>query len=111
MILLSMIPLIPAVRINMKQVGIHLKPVLNLSSKLCNSNYDQRWFGRENQVPKCETSLACLYLTALGVLNGVGLGLGWVCVQLLTPVIAARFDVFFNVVLCCSLFMYILIKK
>lgn len=30
------------------------------------------------------------------------------CVQLLTPVIAACFDVFFNVVLCCLL-MYILI--
>lgn len=40
--------------------------------------------------------------------NGVGLRHGWVCVQLLTPVIAACFDVFFNVVLCCLL-MYILI--
>ncbi len=50
------------------------------------------------------------YLTALGAVNGVGLGLGWVCVQWLTPVIAARFDVFLNVVLCCSLFMHILIK-
>lgn len=41
----------------------------------------------------------------------MSLGLGWVCVQLLTPVIAACFHVFSNVVLCCSLFMYILIKK
>lgn len=40
--------------------------------------------------------------------NGVGLRHGWVCVQLLTPVFAACFDVFFNVVLCCLL-MYILI--
>lgn len=46
-----------------------------------------------------------------GGINGVGTGLSWVCVQLLTPVIAARFDVYFNVVLCCSLFVYILIKK
>lgn len=43
-----------------------------------------------------------------GANNGVGLRHGWVCVQLLTPVIAACFDVFFNVVLCCLL-MYILI--
>lgn len=46
-----------------------------------------------------------------GGINGVGTGLSWVCVQLLTPVIAACFDVYFNVVLCCSLFVYILIKK
>lgn len=46
-----------------------------------------------------------------GGVIGVGLGLGGVCVQLLTPVFAACFDVFFNVVLCCRLFMYILIKK
>lgn len=45
-----------------------------------------------------------------GGVTGVGSGLGRVCVQFLTPVIAACFDVFFNVVLCCSLFMYILIK-
>lgn len=64
---------------------------------------------RENQVPKCETSLACLYLTALGIL--MGWAWVWVCVQLLTPVIAAHFDVFFNVVLCCSLLVYILIKN
>lgn len=43
-----------------------------------------------------------------GANKGVGLRHGWVCVQLLTPVIAACFDVFFNVVLCCLL-MYILI--
>lgn len=43
-----------------------------------------------------------------GANNGVGLRHGWVCVQLLTPVFAACFDVFFNVVLCCLL-MYILI--
>lgn len=38
----------------------------------------------------------------------MGLRHGWVCVQLLTLVFAACFDVFFNVVLCCLL-MYILI--
>lgn len=42
--------------------------------------------------------------------RGVRTGQGGVCVQLLTPVIAARFDVFFNVVLCCNLFMYIFDK-
>lgn len=44
-------------------------------------------------------------------MNGVGTGLSRVCVELLTPVTAACFDVYFNVVLCCSLFVYILIKK
>lgn len=46
-----------------------------------------------------------------GGINGVGTGLSRVCVELLTPVTAACFDVYFNVVLCCSLFVYILIKK
>lgn len=46
-----------------------------------------------------------------GGINGVGMGLSRVRVELLTPVTAACFDVYFNVVLCCSLFVYILIKK
>lgn len=46
-----------------------------------------------------------------GGINGVGTGLSRVCVELLTPVTAACFDVYFNVVLCCSLCVYVLIKK
>lgn len=49
------------------------------------------------------------FFSALWVLNGVG---GWAgfMFSCLTPVTAARFDVLFNVVFCCYLFMYILIK-
>lgn len=66
---------------------------------------------RENQVPKCETWLACLYLTALGG----GVTMGWAC-SMVGCVFSCwplflLLDVFFNVVFCCLLMCILIIIK
>lgn len=46
---------------------LHLQTIPNCATATLTKD------GSGNQVPKCETSLACLYLTALGVI------MGWAC--------------------------------